>query len=348
MAEQVAAHADVLRRLVGQLFPKAAAVSVRPASPGRTVVVYRVQVGDQTFYLRLAERRGQDLTTDALVLERLRSLGVRVPEVVHVSPPAREISRSWLLMTEIAGSALARHWTDEEATQVAAAAGRDLAAINSVTVAGYGWIRRDGSQHLTAELPSYSEFATSYLPVPWPGPLGQLFTEPQLDALCAHAAGEQARSLQVGCLVHGDLDVTHVYASRGRYSGIIDFGEIRGADSCFDLGHFLLHDGETRSVQLFRSLLAGYSQTGALPTDCHQAIRTSAILSGLRQLSRWLSPERGLSPDQPLVRLRVAELSNLLRDRPAHHDLPAGSAPSLSGRTRARRTTRSYLRGQGA
>jgi aminoglycoside phosphotransferase (APT) family kinase protein len=194
MPEQVAAGTGVLCSLVGGIFPQATAVSVRPASTGRTVVVHRAEVDDRMFYLRLAEDHRQDLTTDALVLEQLRTLGVRVPEVVHVSPPAREIPRSWLLMTHIAGSSLARSWTGEQATQVAVAAGRDLAVINSLTVTGYGWIRRDGSQRLTAELASYSQFVKSYLPVPWPGLLGGLFTDRQLDAFCALAASEQAGS----------------------------------------------------------------------------------------------------------------------------------------------------------
>ncbi len=45
-------------------------------------------------------------------------------------------------------------------------------------------------------------------------------------------------------LAHGDFDTTHIYEKNCRYSGIIDFGEIRGAEPLYDLGHFQLHDGE--------------------------------------------------------------------------------------------------------
>ena len=302
----------MLAGLVRAALPGARSVRVTPASGGRLVVVYRAVADGVPYYLRLAEETGQDMTTDALVLGRLRARGVRVPEVVAASPPTAAFARSWLIMTEIPGRSIACDGTDEEARQAAAGAGRDAAVINSVPVAGFGWVRRDGSERLTAELPGYRQFAGSGLPAPWPGALRDAFGPRQLDALRELAAAEQDRPLRSGHLAHGDLDVTHVYAHAGRYSGIIDFGEMRGADPYFDLGHFLLHDGETRPVRLFSSFLDGYCQVSPLPSGHLEAIRTSAILLGLRQLSHWLSPERGYPLSRPLVQLRIAALASLL------------------------------------
>ena len=63
------------------------------------------------------------------------------------------------------------------------------------------------------------------------------------------------------CLAHGDFDLTHIWLDgQGRYAGIIDFGEMRGAGRYFDLGHFLLHDGADRSVPLFEHFLGGYHE----------------------------------------------------------------------------------------
>ena len=150
-----------------------------------------------------------------------------------------------------------------------------------------------------------------------PGWLAGTFEPGQLDALEALVEAERARPVYAAHLVHGDLDVTHIYISDGRYRGIIDFGEMRGADEYFDLGHFLLHDGETRPVELFDSFLAGYNEVTVLPDDHREKVRVSAILLGLRQLSLWLGPDRGLSPKHRLARLRVAELANLLEGKPA-------------------------------
>lgn len=319
MPGQFPADLDVLAGIVREAYPTACTVSIERASP-RVVVVYRARVDGVRYYLRLAEEPGQDLTTDALVLERLRALGVHVPGVVTASPPTATCPRSWMIMTEVPGHSLARGGNDDEARQAAMAAGHDTAVINSVPVAGFGWLQRNGSEHLTAELPSYRQFAVSYLPAPWPGRLSALFGQRQLDALHALAADEKDRPLCRGHLAHGDLDVTHIYSHAGRYSGIIDFGEMRSADSYFDLGHFLLHDGETRPARLFRSFLEGYVQVRPLPDGYCQAIRASAILLGLRQLSHWLSPERGYSLSAPLVQLRVTELSNLIEGKSAHQE----------------------------
>lgn len=96
---------------------------------------------------------------------------------------------------------------------------------------------------------------------------------------------ERVRPVDGTHLAHGDLDVTHIYIHDDHYRGIIDFGEMRGAELCFDLGHFLLHDGETRPAELFDSFLAGYAEVTVLPDDHRETIRISAILLGLRQLS---------------------------------------------------------------
>lgn len=289
-----------LVRLIRRIFPRARSVSVEAASE-RLVVVYRARVDDAVFYLRLAEEPGQDMTTDALIVQRLATLGVTVPAVIAAERAPVELPLSYMLTTAIPGSSLAHAGTDNQARRAARSAGRETAIINSVKVAGFGWIQLNGKHPLTAELDTYGDFVSSYLPDNWPGWLDGVFESPHLDALESLVEAERSRDVGAGRLVHGDLDVTHIYFHDGRYSGLIDFGEMRGADPYFDLGHFLLHDGETRPAQLFDSFLAGYREVAALPDDHPEEIRTSAILLGLRQLSLWLGPRRNASPTSRLA-----------------------------------------------
>jgi aminoglycoside phosphotransferase (APT) family kinase protein len=300
-----------------RLFPGARSVSVERASPGRLVVVYRVRADGVIYYLRVAEEAGEDLTTDAQVLARLAGLGVRVPAVVHVEAEPGDLDRSFLVVAALAGQSMASHGTDEQARQAARAAGRDAALINAIEVEGFGWLRRDGSPGLRAEVACYADFMASDLPGRWPGWLAGAFTAGELDALQAVVDQERQRPVRRGHLAHGDFDATHIWLDdHGRYVGIIDFGEMRGADRHFDLGHFLLHDRAVRPVPLFEDFLAGYAEAAALAGDHRDLIRRSAIVSGLRQLSLWLGPGRNDSPASGRVRLRATQLRNLLAERP--------------------------------
>ena len=153
MPDEVAVDNRVLARLIRRVFPEARSVSVEPARRDRRlVVVYRARVDDAVFYLRLAEDPDQDLTTDAEILDRLRTLGASVPVVVAAEAAPTELARSYLIVTEIPGRPLAEGGTDDVARSAARAAGRDTAIINSLKVAGFGWLQRTGVQPLTAEL----------------------------------------------------------------------------------------------------------------------------------------------------------------------------------------------------
>jgi aminoglycoside phosphotransferase (APT) family kinase protein len=303
----------MLEPVARRVFPAARSVFVEPASPGRLLVVYRVRADDTVCYLRVAEEAGQDLTTDAWLLDSLAGLGARVPGVVHVESDPRDLDRSFLVVAALDGGSLACHGTDAQARHAARAAGRDSALISAQLVDGFGWVRRDGRPGLRAGPGTYAGFAASDLPARWPGWLAGAFTTPELDCLGAIVAEECQRPAPQAHLAHGDLDVTHIWLDRhGRYTGIIDFGEIRGADPFFDAGHFLLHDREARPAPLFEDFLAGYAEAGPLPEGHRERIRRSAILSGLRQLSLWLGPRRNYSPASRPARSRITRLRGLI------------------------------------
>ena len=76
--------------------------------------------------------------------------------------------------------------------------------------------------------------------------------------------------------------------SPGRYTGIIDFGEIRGADRRYDLGHFHMRDGELLPFELLPALVCGYRETVSLPLDYEQHIRFTGLLINVRTLARSL------------------------------------------------------------
>ncbi|WP_162907151.1 phosphotransferase family protein [Allorhizocola rhizosphaerae] len=273
---------------------------------GVSAQVYRVLHGPETFYLRIAEEPDDNLQTDAELHQRLRDLGVRVAEPIHVEPFNAGIGRSTMITTEVPGTSLAETPTIDAA--VVEAAGADLAVLNQQPVDGFGWVRRRGRRWpLHAEYPSYAEFATSYLPSPWPGPLASLFATPVLDAIEVRIEHERHQPYAPALLTHGDFDLTQIFCADGRYTGLIDFSEIRGAERLFDLGHFYLHD----QAAWLPALLTGYQRVQPLPADHLESIRRSAILLALRQLCRWLGP-LNRPPDHPAVIRRTRRISQLV------------------------------------
>jgi Ser/Thr protein kinase RdoA (MazF antagonist) len=275
--------------------------------------VYRVQASGQVVYVRIAEGEDEDLSVDAALLKHLRALGLRVPQVVHVEPFNQALGRSVLIVDEIAGEPLAGCRDQHATRRIAHAAGRDLALLNSVDLQGFGWIQRKPPVWpLRATSRTYAEFVTSDLPDPWPGPLGRLFTVAELERLWALVDSECHHDLTGGTLALGDFDTTAIFQIDGDYSGLIDFGEIRGTEPLFDLGHFYLWEHQRSPLPLWEELVAGYGEVAALPTGYQELVGRSATLLGLRQLARWLGPPRNLGPGHPVVLSRVTRLRHLL------------------------------------
>jgi aminoglycoside phosphotransferase (APT) family kinase protein len=302
---------DALHAIVRRVLGPALTVARTPA--GVAAQVYRVHAAGRVLYVRIAEEEHDDLSIDGALLEHLGAAGLQVPQVVHVEPFDQALGRSVLIMREIAGEPLARCRDERAARRVARTAGQELAVLNRVGVHGFGWVRRQPpAWPLRATSRTYAEFVTTDLPAAWPGPLGALFSVPELDRLWALVDLESSRDLVSATLAHGDFDTTHIFQLDGDYTGLIDFGEIRGTEPLFDVGHFHLWDHDHPPVPLLDDLLAGYGEVAGLPPGYDELVRRSALLLGLRQLARWLGPARNLPRDHPAVAARVARLRQLL------------------------------------
>jgi aminoglycoside phosphotransferase (APT) family kinase protein len=307
---------DAVDRLLRHVFGTSVPVRHQRTPDGVSTQVYRIWRGPEVFYLRIAEEADENLETEAELHRRLRGLGVKVAGIVHVDPFNADIGRSTLLTTEVPGVSLAEIDDPEIAASVAQEAGADLAVINRIPVDGFGFVRRRHRRWpLVAEYRDYPAFLSSYLPQPWPGPLTRLFDRTDLEAIEDLLDHERTRPRTPAVLQHGDFDVTPIFCAGGRYSGLIDLGEIRGAEPFFDLGHFHLWDEETARGTLLPAVLRGYQQVRRLPDDHQESIRRSAILLGLRQLCRWLGPPRHQALHSPAVTHRARRLTKLIAHR---------------------------------
>jgi aminoglycoside phosphotransferase (APT) family kinase protein len=213
---------------------------------------------------------------------------VLVPEVVHFEPFNPSLGRGLMVTTEITGNPLREDYRGVDVARVLRAAGRDLAVINGIEVDGFGWVRRDrpAITRLEGVLPTLHRFvfdeSESYIAA-----IAVFFTPDEI-ALIRRAIRlwDMLLDANQGLLAHGDFDPTHIYHRNGAYTGIIDFGEIRGTDRFYDLGHFALLEGEQIREPLLPHLLAGYGDVVPLPSEYQERIHLWSLLIGIRWLAR--------------------------------------------------------------
>jgi aminoglycoside phosphotransferase (APT) family kinase protein len=291
-----APESAAVRAVVDRVFGRSAVTGVERVTEGVSTYVYRIDRRTETFYLRVLPEAGASFAPEVAVHRLLLDRGVRVPTVVHYEHCNEALGCSVLVTGEIAGCHVGRRAVDGATAAIVREAGRQLAVINSVPVAGFSWVRRDlgDVDRIEGEHATNRTFLTEYLDADLELLGSGALSRGQVDAIRSIVAerttwldGEQ------GWLAHGDFDATHIFQDDGRYSGIIDFGEIRGADPWYDLGHFRMHDGGTLPVSALDWLLEGYGEAADLPSDVYERICFASLLIAVRGLARRMQRHAG-------------------------------------------------------
>lgn len=298
----------LLREIADRVLPGNGDSRVERTSSGSSTPVYRIEREGSTCYLRLAEGPEASLAPEARVHDLLRARGVRVPEVIAFEPFHNQLQRSVMVTTAIPGRSLAEDADGSDICAVLTAAGRDLAAINDVEVTGFGFLRRDlpVSSPLAGEFPTMRAFALAELEEQLAA-VSSILTDDQIHTVRAVVTSHgDWLDTERASLAHGDLDATHIYHLDGQYTGIIDFGEIRGADRFYDLGHAVLHENEAVAHPLLAPLLAGYSDVSPLPADHPSRIAFWSLLIGVRALARGANRPPSAYRDQLVQAVRRA------------------------------------------
>jgi aminoglycoside phosphotransferase (APT) family kinase protein len=278
--------------LVHHIFPTSSR-SIERVVEGVSTCVYSITIHNEIFYLRILPEEGQSFAPEVAVHRKLRQMGVKVPEVIYFEHYYEPLRHSVMVTTEIKGFPLNKSsaLSPRELDAILLEAGRDVAQINSIPVDGFGWIQRTqrNTTHVHAKLPTFRDFALEY----WHEDIAYL-AEHALS-LSEVAALEQIRSHYdswldetQACLAHGDFDTTHIFQDNGHYTGIIDFGEIRGTNRWYDVAQFHMRDGEYLPYKSLPALLRGYEEVIALPQDYMKVIYLTSLLTNIRALARSL------------------------------------------------------------
>lgn len=303
---EVPAGVDALvRRVLGDVD------SIERTAEGVSTQVCRIRRGGETLYLRLAEDDDLDMAPEVEAHERLRALGVRVAEVVHYEPRAEEVGRSFTITSEIRGTSLIACDDELVSRTVAHAAGRDLALLNSVSTEGFGWLRRDGRRTLRGMHDAWSSWVEGVIADGAREHLVTTMGGKRVERLDRVIAEEAAKAAVASRLAHGDFDVSQIFHADGTYTGIIDLGDILGAPSHYDLGHFLVHDTEQNRYPLLPDVIEGYRDVDDDEIVEHGLVTVGILLAVARHT--WALARFGAAAlGHPYVRWMNERIASLL------------------------------------
>lgn len=294
--------------MLGDIFNAADRLVVARVPAGVSTYVYRVQHGGERFYLRVLPETGATFAPEVRAHTLTLAAGARVPAVVHYEPYKEALGASLMLTTEITGEPVRCDMPHVRVRETLIAAGRDIALINRLPVDGFGWVRRAMwaiPERISAEHGTQRGFLLADLDALLAALPSAGFTSAEVARLTAIVrAHEDWLDGDRAYLAHGDFDASHIYADAGEYTGIIDFGEIRGAPRLYDLAHHHMHDGERLPYATTPWLIEGYRQVTPLPDDYRPRIRYLSLLIALRALARGVAR----APDSQIVRTAVTAL----------------------------------------
>lgn len=281
MRKSDAPKIELVKQIADDFFGKP--VEVERVTKGGSTFVFRIKVENQIYYLRIPRELNANFAVEVKVHELLIKKGVTVPKIICFEPKNNVVQSSIMIAEEISGNDLEDKniVLNRQVEQVLFDAGKQIALANQVEVEGFGEINRDIHDTLVGETKTFYDYYNENLE-------NDLFLLSQynLDEQEKKAAkdfleaGFSLMNKKVSHLVHGDFDLSHIFHNHGTYTGIIDFGDIKGSSPLYDLGHFKTHD----VIKGFESLVSGYKDVQDLSPRDDLEISLWALFVGVRRL----------------------------------------------------------------
>lgn len=261
-------------------------ISIEPIYKGASTYVYRIATKSKIYYIRFLPEDAS-FATEVLVHNTLYNAGVKVPKVIEFEDKNSETGLSVMLVDEIPGVCIEDSPPQSDFKDILNDAGRQLALIHSIPVDGFGWIDKKSHNTLRGENQSFAEYFNEYLKSDLLSLNQYPFTNKEkilIKDLMIKA--RKMLDIEKAVLVHGDFDISHIFHTEGSYSGIIDFGEIRGNNRLYDLATFI---GFYQDRELFSFLLQGYYEISPLTDNDLYATELMALFIILRFLGKKVS-----------------------------------------------------------
>ncbi|MGW0231642.1 aminoglycoside phosphotransferase family protein [Actinopolymorpha singaporensis] len=216
---------------------------------------FLVTTGRGDFVLKAGDAHA--VVSEAWACERVRAVGVPVPEVVAVDADRNTLALPYLLMRRLPGAPVD---DVDDADAALETAGRWLRAVHEIEVEGYGLLTASGRggpgerggppaqvhgrestwadvvARPLAELPAL--VAEKILDEPLAERVRSAFAADAGLLAYGTGGGSGRYGDRRGVLLHADLHPRHVFAERGRLTGIIDWGDATVGDPAYEFGRY--------------------------------------------------------------------------------------------------------------
>jgi aminoglycoside phosphotransferase (APT) family kinase protein len=272
--------------------------------------VYRLHLRSGDAFFK-SEHEGHPIDVAAWAYTKAATVGVPVPEVLHLDLSCERWPEEFMITTAVEGTDLQHDPLDGRAlASVLEGYGELLRSLHSVELEGFGDLEfqeakvgdpvgpfTDNASHIRRSLDWSLPYVVEH---DFVAPEHVRRIETILDRNEELVVGPDT-----GVLLHNDPGLDHLFVERTsmRITGLIDF-EPRSGDPAWDLSVFAYHYPE-----LAHHLMGGY---GSLPGDLDVRLRLYGLLRAVGCAS-W-EHERGMDIAYPLAQIarRLKELEALL------------------------------------
>lgn len=271
----------VVKRIADQFFKTS--VELERVPEGASTYVYHIRIIDKIYYLRILPEDAS-FAVEVKVHELLINQGVKVPKVIHFEHRNVLVEKSIMIVDEIPGICLDNSSEKKDFKNILFQAGKQIALINQIKVAGFGWINREVWDTLSGEKSSFSEYYHEHLYNDISILPEYQFNDKEIMTISDYLKTAFTLLDETDAhLAHGDFDLTHIFHNNGIYTGIIDFGEIRGNSILYDLAQFKFEDQIPSEIG-FDPLIKGYKEIYDLTSEDIYKINLLALFIGIRRL----------------------------------------------------------------
>lgn len=262
---------------------------ISPQTENFSTDVFKLTKENEVLYMRILSKE-ENVKPQCFVHNLLLEKGIKVPKVVYFEKKVGIFdNRDVMIVEELKGKSIMadeNNLSEDEKRDILKEAGRDLAKINMIEVEKYGDICEVKDGKLIGFEDSYEEYTLERVPKKLKSLVKKgIISEDLSEKLWKYIFNNQ-KLLHLennSYLAHGDFHIEHIFQNEGKYTGVIDFGDIRGTTKYRDLSFFY-----TFFRKYFGYLVEGYQEVYKLPDNYMDHIILEGLVYGILKLD-WLS-----------------------------------------------------------